>query len=81
MCIKIWRFYEAPEKYRKLSTNGGDEDWIAFVPFEMAEEDLVESFFGRPNFGGQVRNPFGVSDIDKHCIPDEHAYVFIGCHA
>ena len=32
LMIKVWRFEDAPKKYRALSTNGGDEDWIAFVP-------------------------------------------------
>lgn len=30
--IKVWAFDEAPKKYQKLSNNGGDEDWVAFVP-------------------------------------------------
>lgn len=30
--IKVWAFSEAPKKYKKLSKNGGDEDWVAFVP-------------------------------------------------
>lgn len=30
--IVVWRFEDAPERFRSLSTNGGDEDWLAFVP-------------------------------------------------
>ena len=30
--IKVWHFENAPKKYRDLSTNGGDEDWVVFVP-------------------------------------------------
>ena len=28
----VWRFSEAPEELRGLSTNGGDEDWLVEVP-------------------------------------------------
>lgn len=30
--ITIWRFEDAPQFLQDLSTNGGDEDWIALVP-------------------------------------------------
>ena len=30
--IKIWRWEDAPQKYKELSKHGGDEDWVAFVP-------------------------------------------------
>jgi len=30
--ISIWRFHEAPEELRALSTHGGDEDWLAELP-------------------------------------------------
>ncbi len=36
--IKIWKFCDAPRKYRELSTNGGDEDWVAFIPDNMKDE-------------------------------------------
>jgi hypothetical protein len=36
--IKVWRFDDAPERYRNLSQHGGDEDWLAFVPSRMAED-------------------------------------------
>ena len=36
--ILIWRWEDAPEEYRKMSTHGGDEDWVAFVPKELAKE-------------------------------------------
>ena len=32
MSIRVWPFQEAPKKYQALSNNGGDEDWVAFVP-------------------------------------------------
>ena len=36
--IKVWQFEDAPKKYQRLSTNGGDEDWIVFVPKELEKE-------------------------------------------
>jgi len=45
-CIRIWRFYEAPAWVHELigpPPNGGDEDWVAWIPKEMAGycEDLL----------------------------------------
>lgn len=28
--IKVWQLKNAPKKYQRLSTHGGDEDWIVF---------------------------------------------------
>jgi hypothetical protein len=28
----VWRFDDAPEELRRMSTNGGDEDWIVEIP-------------------------------------------------
>lgn len=28
----VWRFHDAPQELRDLSTNGGDEDWLVEVP-------------------------------------------------
>lgn len=36
--ILVWPFDEAPKEYQNLSTNGGDEDWLAFVPEHLKEE-------------------------------------------
>ncbi len=29
---KIWRFADAPQHYREQSSNGGDEDYVVFIP-------------------------------------------------
>jgi hypothetical protein len=34
-CLQVWRWDEAPEKWKKLSTWSGDEDWLALVPLVM----------------------------------------------
>lgn len=30
--IRVWKFSDAPKKFQRLSTNGGDEDWLAELP-------------------------------------------------
>jgi hypothetical protein len=46
--ITIWRFEDAPEDLRSLSTNGGDEDWLAEVPstFESLPIWMEHIMFG-----------------------------------
>ena len=36
--ITVWRFEDAPYHLQNLSTNGGDEDWIAEVPPHLISE-------------------------------------------
>ena len=36
--IKIYRFEDAPEELKMLSTNGGDEDWIVIIPPSLQDE-------------------------------------------
>lgn len=42
--LKIWKFENAPEEYKKLSQNGGDEDWIVFMPDGFDEENEFPYF-------------------------------------
>lgn len=37
--IRVWKFEDAPKEYKDLSTNGGDEDWVVFVPKECDAGD------------------------------------------
>jgi hypothetical protein len=30
--IKLWAWDDAPDKYKALSLNGGDEDWVMHIP-------------------------------------------------
>lgn len=39
--IYVWRFEEAPEEYRRLSDNGGDEDWLVLVPSHVANDNWI----------------------------------------
>lgn len=35
--IRVWRFEDAPEEFRRLSRCGGDEDWVAHVPAQSTD--------------------------------------------
>lgn len=67
--ITVWAFCDAPESLRRLSTNGGDEDWLAFVP-----DSLVGTYIGWLDRG----SPFGAYCVDVH--PIKGGEVRIGCH-
>jgi len=68
--IKIWRFWDAPEEYRKLSNHGGDEDWVAFVP-----DSLKDEYIGFLEEG----TSFGCCSVSEHSIPG--GTILIGAHA
>ena len=68
--ILVWRFYKAPQEYQNLSDNGGDEDWLAFVPAEYSDDYL----------GWLEHGSFGVCSIDKYDLPNGDS-VYIGSHA
>lgn len=70
--IRVWRFSDAPEELRDLSTHGGDEDWLALVPPLLANEYI----------GWLDSGSFGCCDISKHDHPELPGYViYIGAHA
>lgn len=71
--ILVWRFRDAPLVLQNLSTNGGDEDWLAEIPPHLADE-----WIGWMQGG----TAFGCCSVDEY----EHPYyagwtVRIGSHA
>ncbi len=64
-CILVWSFGDSP--YDHLSTNGGDEDWVAFVPSSYEFPDWVFS------------SSFGCSGTKEYTVFGGN--VFIGAHA
>lgn len=65
--IQVWRWEDAPEHLKKLSDNGGDEDWVALVPFGLDESYipwLEEGHFG--NGVQVVETTEGVVYISSH---------------
>lgn len=70
--IKIWSFRHAPEEYRKLSTNGGDEDWLVLIPASECNDYMWQ--------------PRWLTSIDSCNEPQEIVMpngdrVYIGSHA
>lgn len=74
--IRVWTFDDAPEDFRKLSTHGGDEDWLALVPAPIAKSWTE----GETYIGWLENGAFGVCDITRHPLPDG-SIVVIGAHA
>lgn len=68
--IKVWTFYDAPEEYKKLSRNGGDEDHVAFVPSHL--EDRYYKFL-------EDGTAFGCCCVDEYEV--EGGKIYIGAHA
>lgn len=69
--IVVWHYSEAPNKFQELSTNGGDEDWIAFVP--ASYNGVCPNWLEEENCG------FGRNSIDSH--PIANGTIYIGSHA
>lgn len=68
--ILVWRFYDAPKAYQALSTHGGDEDWVGFIPDEFGEENP---------YWMEAGTAFGCCDVEEHKV--DGGRVVIGAHA
>lgn len=71
MAILVWEWADAPEAYRKLSHNGGDEDRIAFVPSAFLEKHGEPTWLSSREFGSCC-----VSECDV-----EGGRIYIGAHS
>lgn len=71
--IKVWRFVEAPKHYQNLSDNGGDEDWIAFVPQHIL--DAEDGYIGWLQEG----TSYGCCAVNEYVV--DGGRIFIGCHS
>jgi hypothetical protein len=67
--ILVWRFEDAPSEYSDLSENGGDEDWVAFVPESF--DDVWIGWIDYCNGFGNV--------LETHTV--NGGKVYIGSHA
>lgn len=66
----VWRFFDAPEHLRALSTNGGDEDWLVTLPKAWRQDylpwlDVMDSC-GSPNWYAHPTDPSLVVVIGSH---------------
>lgn len=68
--IKVWPFYDAPKEYQEMSKNGGDEDWVAFVPAALAN-----TWIGWLEEG----QSFGCCSVDEYVV--DGGVIKIGSHA
>lgn len=66
--IRVWEFCDAPKQLRDLTINGGDEDYLAFVP---QGEDVPLWISGNTSFGC----------CSIHYFAIEGGVVAIGSHA
>lgn len=72
--ITVWEFYDAPEEYRNLSTNGGDEDWLVLIPAQINDNIM------------QYGLPYWIESMDSCREPQIHKLpngdtIVIGAHA
>lgn len=72
--LKTWSFSDAPEEYKLLSDNGGDEDWITLVPRSWGEGDgywipWLEDYCGQ----------YGACRTNKYEVAE--GWIYIGCHS
>lgn len=75
--ICIWPFYAAPIEFRQLSTHGGDEDWIIYIPAFFGR--LPEAFdYATEDINRVYENGWGYADY--HTL-DNKAVVIIFAHA
>lgn len=68
--IKVWQFEDAPAILRDLSTNKGDEDWLALIPPSLADRYIPWLEEGT----------FGVYSVNDYTLSDG-SIVKIGSHA
>ncbi len=69
--IRVWRFADAPQEFQNLSGHGGDEDWIAHVPVNYAQDYIPWL---------RKHGDFGCCDVSEHILPDG-SIIYIGAHA
>lgn len=69
--IKVWPYEDAPKELQALSPHGGDEDWVAWVPTNMADRYIPWM---------ECSGGFGCCDVSTHPLPDG-SIVRIGAHA
>lgn len=74
--IIVWRFEDAPEEYRRLSTNGGDEDWVILIPVELSEPNDKRCYGCEYIF-----DHFDAGNEPQRFVLEDNSIVLIGSHA
>ena len=71
--ILLWAFKDADPRLQALSEHGGDEDWIAYIPEELAEDYSVMQLF--------ESSTFSISGAYQEVVFKGLGKVLIGAHA
>jgi hypothetical protein len=85
--ILIWNWELAPQEYKDLSTNGGDEDWVVFINNNNLEDYNIEQYATENDYNEPVTKwsipnwmeKLGACDVDVYEYKD--GLVIIGSHA
>lgn len=75
MHTKVWDWKNAPEDLKRLSQNGGDEDWLVFVPVQIYDMWYYDPFWIEAM--DSCRDPQKIRLV----TPEYDGFVFIGAHA
>ena len=68
----VWRFEDAPPELRKLSSHGGDEDWLLLFPPGIDPDETTWACSDGEIFGDWCNS--------RQTLPDGHT-VIIAAHA
>ena len=75
--LKVWEFNDAPPEYCELSTHGGDEDWVVFIPHSrVGDSGPFSGYEHEHEYGCHLSNWGWVQ-----CYEVEYGVVLIFAHA
>ncbi len=77
--ILVWRFEDAPEEFRRLSQNGGDEDYVVLIPACLC---TLSDDKGTPYcYDEYVFEHFDTCNEPQRFVLEDNSIVLIGSHA
>jgi hypothetical protein len=77
-CLQVWKWDDAPEEWKKLSTSDGDEDWLALVPLRLLPE-TANGVAPEPDLWWMHWAP---ERLKRYTLPNLEGFeIWIGAHA
>ena len=71
--IRVWKWEDAPQELKDLSSHSGDEDWVALIPPKLANDYIPWMEEG---------TSFGCCSVSEHSHPELPNYIVkIGAHS
>lgn len=61
--VLMWAFNDAPEEFKKLSTNGGDEDWLFLFDAKWLKKNYIPSCIDYTSVGSTDRFDLENGDV------------------